>query len=212
MNNCYLCGSTPAEYHAKLKDTFTNHNLAKYPQSKYLCERCNWSLNLICTYENPHTKKVGKLYARNWSWLISKDKSYPVIDKETVSELPTRGLIRDWLINPPEPPFTIAIAESGQKHILFLSKEAQDKEVFPVLFEHDLLTIDRLKFIDVLTDYEALMKLGLTKTEINSGNYKIQNLMKIYDSLEFRECDNRIGLIRGSRYLEFVSYLAINLS
>ena len=148
-NYCYLCGTSPANHNLELKDTFTNHNYAKYPQSKYLCDRCNWAIPLRCKYIKPDGKE-STLYSRNWSWLISKEKSYPIIEDDTVRELPTRAMIREWIINPPNPPFTIAIAESGQKHILFMSQESCDRDLFPILFEHDVILIQRNSTINCL--------------------------------------------------------------
>jgi hypothetical protein len=125
-----------------------------------------------------------------------------------VEKLPTRELIREWLVNPPDPPFTIAIAESGQKHILFLAKEAQSKDVFPVQFELDSIMVNRSFLIKTLNYFEQLMELGCTKTEIVSGQYKSQNLLA--NLWHIQEIDENIAKIRGSRLLELISYVAIN--
>lgn len=221
MTNCYLCGKSPANHTLKLKDTFTAHSLAKSPSSDKMCDRCEYSVNLIAYYWNEN--KVGKgkkekgnwskIYSRNWSWLYQGEKLIaPIFDGEkdgipVVSKLPTRELIREWLINPPTPPFTIAIAESGQKHILFLALEAQSRDVFPVQFELDTLYIKRKEFCLLLENYEALMLLGATKTEITSGQYKSQFLLANLSI--YQEYDDVILPYRGSRLLELIEYVAI---
>jgi hypothetical protein len=212
MSNCYLCGYSPASNKLNLKGSFTAHSLAVYPESNFLCDRCEWSINLRAKYQKPDGK-ISTLYARNWSWLFKGENLiYPILieqknDLPIVSEMPSRALIREWLVNPPKPPFTIAIAESGQKHILFLAQEAQNRELFPVQFELDTIYIKRKEFILVLNAFESLMGLEATKTEILAGDYKSSFLLKNLDI--FEDYDIVIQKYRGSRFLDLVSYVAI---
>jgi hypothetical protein len=213
MTNCYLCGANNATHKLILKDSFTAHSLAKCPQSDNLCDRCEYSINLRANYFNPNKGKFSVLYARNWSWLwIGQKLVYPVFNGEKdglpiVENLPTREMIRGWLLDPPKPPFTIAIAESGQKHILFLAQEAKNREVFPVQFELDRIYIYRGVFTQILRSFESLLGLGATKTEIVTGNYKSQFLLANLGKYEVFESE--IENKRGSRLLELISYVAI---
>lgn len=212
MTNCYLCGDTPATKDLNLKGTFTAHSLAKYPDSDHLCDRCYLSVNIRANYFNPHKGKISILSGRNWSWLWQRDKLiYPVLDESQnppmVSELPTREILRQWLVNPPTPPFTIAIAESGQKHILFLARPGYSRDQFPVQFEMDTVIVDRHLFVNYLGNVEQLMLLGATKTEILTGQYKSQFLLSNLNS--YSDLDKLIETIRGSRLLELVLYVAI---
>lgn len=213
---CYLCGK-PATKPLKLKDSFTAHSVARVPTSDKMCDRCDWSINLRCFYFNPNKQKWGKLFSRNWSWLFQRDKLIaPKIEEthtegkdtlEIVSELPTRAQLREWLINPPEPPFTLAIAESGQKHILFLAQEAHNRDIFPVQFELDTLHLDRKKFTALVQNYEALMALDFSKSEIDSGDYRSDRLLKSFEQWESLE--KQIAFFRGSRLFQLVSYVAV---
>ena len=213
---CYLCGK-PATKSLKLKDSFTAHSVARVPTSDKMCDRCDWSINLRCFYFNPNKQKWGKLFSRNWSWLFQRDKLIaPKIEGthtegkdtlEIVSELPTRAQLREWLINPPEPPFTLAIAESGQKHILFLAQEAHNRDIFPVQFELDTLHLDRKKFTALVQNYEALMALDFSKSEIDSGDYRSDRLLKSFEQWESLE--KQIAFFRGSRFFQLVSYVAV---
>lgn len=209
---CYLCGATPATKPKAtiLKDSFTQHSRAKFPTSNYLCGRCTWVLPLRLNYYNSNSGKEVKLFARCWSWLLSAGESHPTIEDDWVKDLPNRATIRRWLLEPPEPPFTIAIAESGQKHILPFSQEAHNRDFFPVLFEHDLFFINRQNFAERLAQYEFLLGLGVTKTEINSGQYKGQNLFKLSANTEFWAIDESLAEIRKTRFFELVGYVAIS--
>jgi hypothetical protein len=215
MSNCYLCAANNATLPLKLKDSFTAHSLAKCPQSDKLCDRCEYSINLRANYFNPNKGKFSVLYSRNWSWLwIGQKLIYPTFNGEkdglpVVENLPTREMIRGWLLDPPKPPFTIAIAESGQKHVLFLAQEGLTKDVFPVQFELDRIYIYRDSFAQILHAFESLMGLGATKTEIVTGNYKSQFLLANLGKYEVFESE--IENKRGSRLLELISYVAIAL-
>jgi hypothetical protein len=51
------------------------------------------------------------------------------------------------------------------------------------------------------------MELGFSKTEINSGNYRSDRLVKHIN--EYTSSEAVIATKRGSRLLELVSYVAI---
>ena len=213
MPNCYLCAAPNATKPLELKDSFTAHSSARCPDSKHLCDRCAWVIPLRCSYFNPNKGKYSTLFARGWSWLISNQESFPkfgdIVEGFTeVSQLSTRAQMREWLLNPPAPPFTICIAESGQKHILPWALESRSRDYFPVQFELDTLHIYRSSFAHLLTQYEYLLELGFSKTEINSGNYRSDKLAKQLGRYEPSEAI--IAAKRGNRLLELVSYVAFN--
>jgi len=214
MPKCYLCGK-PGNQPLSLKDSFTAHSIAKCPDSKYLCDRCHWVIPLRCWYFNPNKNAWSKLFSRNWSWLFQGEKLLsPVIEgtrgegKEElpiVSSLATRAEIRDWLMNPPEPPFTITVAESGQKHLLPFAQEALSRDYFPVLFEMDIVYISD-SFKSVLGQFEALMGLGFGKTEILTGEYRSETLKSCLE--QWDKIESSLAHQRGSRMFELVSHVA----
>ena len=215
MPECYLCGN-PATLPLSLKDSFTAHSLAKAPQSDRLCDRCAWVIPLRCWYFSPNKQAWVKLFARNWSWLCQGDTLLaPTIGEArgqgadclpVVADLPTRIQMRGWLLEPPEPPFTIAIAESGQKHILPWAQAGHSRDHYPVQFEMDNLWVDRAQFTDLLSHYEALMALGFSKTEIDSGAWHSDRLMKALGRYEVH--DQALARVRGSRLMALLSYVA----
>ena len=146
--------------------------------------------------ENTQVSAAGKM---------GKPATYPVL-----SRVPKRAEVREWLINPPEPPFTIAIAESGQKHILFLAQEGFSREAFPVQFEMDTLQVIKADFVALLNTYEMLLNLGFSRTEIDSGNYRPDRILKCFE--EWHQLDKAIASCRSggaaSRLLQLISFVA----
>ena len=122
-----------------------------------------------------------------------------------VTNLPTRAEIKEWLINPPSPPFTVCIAISGQKHTYPFRVEAQSRELFPVLMEETLIYIDRQEFTQLLNNFEALMGLGFSKTEITSGDYRSDRLAKCLT--EWREIEARIEKYRGTDLMALADHV-----
>ena len=217
MPNCYLCAK-PGSNPLGLSNSFTMHSSAKCPQSKLLCDRCYSTISgnqKQLWYWNQSKDKWSKLWGRSLSRVYQGDRLIaPIIEgthtesKDTflvVKNLLTRVEIREYLLNPPQPPFTIAIAESGQKHIIPWALEAQSKDFFPVQFELDTVYIDA-RFKEFLTSYEELMTLGFSKAEIDSGDYRSERLIKVFD--KYWEFEEKIARIRGTRLIQLISYVA----
>lgn len=216
MGNCYLCGRL-AKKPLELKSSFTAHSQALLPSSNLMCDRCHkvivgeWQQ---CWYWNDGKQKWSKLWSRNWSWLWSGDKLLsPTIGGERegfpiVSNLPTRKEIKNWLLNPPRPPFTIVIAQSGQKHILPWARTAQSQDLFPVQFELDSIYLERKEFAVLLENYTQLMEMGFSKSEIDSGNYRSDRLMSVIDNSSFWEKDEAVKPYRGSLLFNLAGFVA----
>jgi hypothetical protein len=215
---CYLCGK-PATLPLQLKDSFTAHSACKVPTSDKMCDRCNAAINgeeKLLWYWNEGKGKWSRLWGRSLSRLYLGDVlAVPTIEGQhtegkltapIVTALATREQMRGWLTNPPKPPFTIAIAESGQKHILPWAQTGHSRDYFPVQFELDSLWIDRAQFAAILAAYEALMGLGFSKTEITSGQYHSDRLMKAWG--QYEPFDDVLTSWRGSRLLELVAHVA----
>lgn len=224
MANCYLCGYSPAPHQLELKKSFTAHSKARSPHSDKMCERCHSIINghlQQVAYWNEKKQAWSTLWSRNTSWLLKKPRKLQNTDNRPllvgcqkikgkyltiIQSIPTRQQIREWLINPPDPPFEIAIAQSGQKHILPFSQEAHSRDKFPVTFELDVLTVDREQFTELLESYEFLMQ-WFSKSEIDSGTYHSNRLMKAIG--QYEKADEKVERDRGSRLFELVGFVAV---
>jgi hypothetical protein len=232
-NHCYYCGRPGSTHPLEISPSFTAGGLVKVPHSDVMCDRCHGIMFgdiQRVWYHNKDEDRYVSLYLRGihqlWqgdtllypqlgepeehtqvsaSGNKGKPATYPVL-----SGVPKRTEAREWLINPPEPPFTIAIAESGQKHILFLAQEGYSRDCFPVQFEMDCLQIDRAQFIALLADYEALLLVGFSKTEIDSGEYRPDRIMANFEA--WQRHDEPIAKYRNggkaSRLLQLISFVA----
>jgi len=227
---CFYCGHSPATQPLKTTDSF-DKSQCRSPFSEVMCDRCS-SLMFgdlaMGWYWNPNAKpepKWSNMWTRSCSFLL-KDRdilhhdNYPqfgeVFDPpETkgrsgnwrlIKSLPTRVQMRDWLTNPPEPPFEICIAVSGQKHTLFLSEAAHSRDYFPVQLELEQVWVDRAEFIEALETFEALMGLGFVKDEIETGNYSTTRIMPVM--AQWIRLENQIKRYRGTGLMRLTRHVA----
>jgi hypothetical protein len=142
-HNCYYCGASCDEQYKTadyVKDTFTNRDIVKYPQSKYVCIGCVESLG-NGEDEMPYidgTTKVREnargMCPRMYSWILFPDHKLAG----------TKAHMKEWreiLLNPPDPPFAIILAESGQKQLIFRAPIAMDKACFSILLEDEAIEV-----------------------------------------------------------------------
>lgn len=235
-SHCYYCGASPALRSLKISPSFTAGNLVAYPHSEMMCDRCCGimfgEIQRVWFYNGKGDRWVA-LYLRGVSQLWQGDKLLvPSLgESEThaqvsasgnvgkpatyrvLSHIPTRAEMRGWLLSPPEPPFIIAIAESGQKHILFLAQSGYSRDAFPVQFETDSLWIDRARFESFLGVYEQLLSLGFSKAEIDGGEYRSDRVAANYEQWQLLDSGIVAERCNGSpsRFLQLISYLAQRL-
>jgi len=225
---CYLCGfreSNPEHRHDKILDKyFTESSKARSPQSECLCDFCRSTLSKgeqgQLWYWHPTKKSWSKMFGRSLSRLYQGNRLLcPKIDGTHTEKgvelpllhnMPTRPEIRGWLLNPPDPPFLINIATSGQKHTVVWALEGHDRDHFPVQFESESIWIDRVKFTEQLGHYESLMGMGFSKTEIDSGDYRVDRLAAVYP--QYLDHEKAIAPMRRSIMLNLLSYVAITPS
>jgi len=104
---CFYCGN-PADVPLKLSSSYVDWWVIAQPESNMICRGCEWMLN-----EKREIKGKDKLQkTRNYSWLVEAEKQTPYTKANKAD-------IAAILLDPPQPPWAFAIAESGQKHLLF---------------------------------------------------------------------------------------------
>lgn len=176
---CWLCGG-PTEgrgwpHKLAIPETFTNHTLAVVPFSDTVCEPCvamshgdAWRAYCALRPE----LRLKSMQPLAW-------RSYSHVFADGFHACPTRAGWRQWLVEPPQPPFLFVITESGQKHTLFRARVAYDREVYPVQVEEDTLVVARQQLVDCLADFEAAYAAGLSKETILTGRYPQIAIMQV---------------------------------
>lgn len=155
---CWLCGGvTTTGMHKKdiIKDTFTDHGIAKAPCNDYVCEACCWALS--------------ERSLRNYSIFANEDGI----------QHPSRSQIRDILLSLNREPFLLCIAVSGQKWLHFKTPINYTLMEPVVLLEETPIKINLYAFREMIQKTEYMYNLGFSKDSILSGNYNISQIMKV---------------------------------
>lgn len=166
---CYYCGGICGTKHSVsefVKPTFTNRDIILSPASDYVCSGCVCSLNerATITLGTGEIRENQKTRLYTWVFTASGRTAY------TKSHI---NMLRDIVLNPPSPPFGIVLAVSGQKQLLFRSRVAWDREVYPLLLEDEIVIVntkilkDLLRFITPLV--AAIGKVAISEMDLNSA-------------------------------------------
>lgn len=171
---CWLCGGITEgrgwPRAVAIAPTFTNHNLAACPASDTVCEPCAYfawgdGWRAYCAARpDLALKSVPPLSWRSYSHVFAPSEPGG-------HRCPTRRQWRALLLDPPDPPFLLVIAESGQKHVLFRGRVAGSRDVYPVQVEEDTPLVERARLADCIDLFEALLHLGFTRDEVATGRY-----------------------------------------
>lgn len=142
-NRCYYCGGPACADHAVstyVKDTFTNRDIVICPASRYVCSGCAEAIGLG---EDQWTMLDGSIKVREndrgmaprmYSWVLTA-KERRAATKAHMAQL------RDTILNPPDPPFAIILADSGQKQLIFRALVAFDRQFYPLLLEDERIDV-----------------------------------------------------------------------
>lgn len=183
---CWLCGGATQHrgqpVKRAVKETFTNVDMARFPPSKSVCPGC-----AFCLAQKP---------LRNYSILATEDRLTH----------PTRPEIRALLLDPPEPPFVLCIAVSGQKHLHFRAQVAYDRDGFPVQMEETSVCVWRGTLREWLALIESLYAV-FSKEEIRTGRYGA-NRIRQFGLREFQKLEERLAPHRGTRLFDLAVFVA----
>jgi CRISPR type IV-associated protein Csf1 len=166
-HRCFFCNGVCDETHKRkdyVKNTFTNRDVVRCPASNYVCGGCVTTLNERATVNliDGEIRKDQK--TRLYSWLFDA-KSRVAFTKAHLAT------IRSIVLNPPDPPFGIVFAVSGQKQLLFRSVVAWDQSEYYVTFEEERILVNvellKLKLADAEKLIAAIGKPALEKMNMN---------------------------------------------
>ena len=181
---CWLCGSdTRGEgvhiRHA-IKDTFTDHDLARAPWSKHICRACAWCLS--------------------WKYL----RNYSIVASNTMVIHPGKGQLRKYLLSPPSPPFVMIIAVSGQKWLHFKSPVNHCEDGYIAMLEETPVIVNRRQ-LGVLIDRMINLLSVFSKSEIQGGGYSQSRVQK-YGLKRWQHDEKEIATCRGSGLFDLALY------
>lgn len=184
--NCWLCGcptTQGVEKEVAIKPTFTYHTMARVPWSNVVCEHCHWALS----YKS----------LRCYSILATKDGLFH----------PSRVEIRDVLLHPPEPPFALCIAESGQKWLHFRTPLCTTQHM-RVRFEELDIAIKPESFAALLGPIEELYTVFSKEREIGPGAYNSTRIQE-FGLERWEKLENAIMPYRRTGLFNLALFLAM---
>lgn len=162
--------------------TFTDRDKARGSRSQSVCQGCAFCLSHLTL------------------------RNYSILATEQGLRHPTRAEIRVLLLEPPEPPFVLCVAVSGQKHLHFRSQVAYSKDGYPVQMEETRVCVERPVLREWLEKIELLYAV-FSKDEIRTGRYS-QNRIKEFGLLRFQAVEAMIAPSRGTRLFDLAVFVA----
>lgn len=182
-SECWLCGADTEKKGWRVKDAigaaFTDSNIAKSPESDAICQSCaalmkkeGWILACEKHGHDPHfpVKEGKKPFLSNWMF------SSHVFSCSTWAR-PDRKQARNFLLNPPEPPFVITLAAVGKKHVIFRAQINNCKENYFVQLDDESVFVNLKKITALMAEFETAYNLGFSKDSLLTGNYNQAAIM-----------------------------------
>lgn len=140
---CFYCGCkcgsslSTREY---VKKTFTGYSTVISPASQYVCNGCALSMQekTTTTMVDGETRENQRM--RSYSWIIKTCEAVAATKAHLT-------YIRDIMLDPPDPPFAICLADSGQKHLLYRTPINLSRDYYDVMLEEEIIhvSIDDLR-------------------------------------------------------------------
>lgn len=104
---------------------------------------------------------------------------YPIVAEEEELHLCNRKQFRDFLLNPPEPPFLMILPTSQKKHLFSKSKVSYSKKQYFCNLEEITFSVND-KIRKLVETIEALRGIGCKKEDIAAGSIS-GNVIKDYE-------------------------------
>lgn len=181
--DCWLCGGPTHGKGWPLKDgippTFTDFNQAKAPWSLTACGACV-AMSSSAAY-GQYAEREGKPLTfpvkegkkpRALNWLYFSHVVSP-----TEYHQPDRKQWRDLLLEPPEPPFLMAMAVNGKKHVIFRGMANNSRDQYVVQADEERIHVDRAQFAEMLAQFEEAYNAGFSKDSLLTGQYNQAAIM-----------------------------------
>jgi CRISPR type IV-associated protein Csf1 len=183
---CWLCGGETGGLGMPtkkgIKPTFTDHPYARGQGSKSLCAGCAFCLSM------------------------RELRNYSILASPAGLQHPSRAVWREILLSPPEPPFVMCLAVSGQKHLFMKAPVSLDRRMFTVMLEEQAVHVIPEKLGVCVEAIEALY-IYFSKDEIATGRYS-QNRIKECGLRRWEELEGEIAYWRGRPLFDLALFVA----
>ena len=191
QGNCTICGASTVGGIAN-KKMFSGHycdwGIHKAQQSDHVCAGCAFTMLL-----NMQSHRCGLL---RYSFLAS----------DTL-KICNRAQVRDYIINPPTPPFVMVVAVSQKKHLAIKSRMSYDRENYFCMLEEECIQVNRQQAEDTIKVCEALRGIGMTKDEICKGIIRFDKI-KDFKLDAFDKINHALRPCMGSRLFDLCLFVA----
>ena len=188
---CMVCGAETEggiPHKKMLGDTYTDWGIHKMPESSHICKAC-----AFCLLLNP---AKGRIALKNYSY-IAADRLY----------ICNRAEMRDWLVDPPEPPFVAVVTISQKKHLATKAAVSYRRERYACMLEEERIYVDLAAMQNCMRLVEALRGIGMTKTDIETRRIKY-SLVKRWNTGQMVETVKRLNEHDKTRILPLALHVA----
>lgn len=115
-HRCWYCGASCDDSHAAatwVKDNCTTRQYAAAPASAHVCAGCVCSLDESASV-HVHGEPAPRAGQRTrlYSWVIDREQARAYTKAHLAA-------LTAWCLSPPEPPWCIVLATSGQKQLIY---------------------------------------------------------------------------------------------
>jgi hypothetical protein len=199
---CWLCASSATRGVERVPwegSNYQDQNTCRDQGSPYVCEACAYACSWVAPpgVEIAAGKQRGPCL-RQYTHLYDGD-GYAYGNKAQ------KPLILAWLRKPKHPPWFAAIADSGQKHLLPWTPVNLGQRG-RVMFETTLVELPDAERWQLVDDLVALLTHGVTKDELDRGDYRPRILAHVADDV--RAFEARWSGERGGRWWALALWLS----
>lgn len=144
-HECWYCGESCDDAIPSkdwVKSSCNAHAEARGLGSEYVCAGCAaslaWKTTVAVFGEEiergtpEHPTKPKPQHVCQYSWVITRDTAVAYTKAHIVE-------LRRCCLNPPQPPFVIVLADSGQKQLLWQSPVCQSRELLVLRLENEII-------------------------------------------------------------------------
>ena len=141
-HRCFFCGGSCSDDIPSsqfVKSSFTGLDTVTF--SPFVCHGCVASQNEQADIQLACGERRAGQKVRGYSWVFNQESRIAATKAH-------RDFMYGMILEPPKPPFSIVISDSGQKHLIYRSAVNWDVNHFVVGLETEQIQVDASKVIE----------------------------------------------------------------